>query len=193
MKKRIPMIRIGSILILILAFVPARADNAKTQNLEQKTYEISSLRLKIIDKIDQAVEMQARLEQQLIELRDEIRSEQIRAGIHSYPQAMQNLRIRYDLNLMQILQAYLEKLDERIVYFQHGNEHLTYLMDQIKDDVAILQVLKNLEIDLLTDRIDRVLTELIFETKKPVFDVNAIRRMPIQSIWEQSSYASLSP
>ena len=187
MKKPIPAIWIVSILMLLIIADPASANKSKTQDLEQKIYEISSLRAKIIDKIDQAVEMQARLERQLTELREEIRSEKIRAGIYSYQEAMQNLRIRYNLSLIQVLQAYVEKLDERIAYFQNGNEHLKFLVHQIKDDMAIINVLKNMEIEHLNDRVNRVLDEFIFETKKPVFDVIDIRKMPIQQIWEQNS------
>jgi len=187
MKKPIPAIWIVSILMLLIIADPASANKSKTQDLEQKIYEISSLRAKIIDKIDQAVEMQARLERQLTELQEEIRSEKIRAGIYSYQEAMQNLRIRYNLSLIQVLQAYVEKLDERIAYFQNGNEHLKFLVHQIKDDMAIINVLKNMEIEHLNDRVNRVLDEFIFETKKPVFDVIDIRKMPIQQIWEQNS------
>ena len=187
MKKPIPAIWIVSILMLLIIADPASANKSKTQDLEQKIYEISSLRAKIIDKIDQSVEMQARLERQLTELQEEIRSEKIRAGIYSYQEAMQNLRIRYNLSLIQVLQAYVEKLDERIAYFQNGNEHLKFLVHQIKDDMAIINVLKNMEIEHLNDRVNRVLDEFIFETKKPVFDVIDIRKMPIQQIWEQNS------
>jgi hypothetical protein len=187
MKKRIPVIWIVSILMLWIIVDPASAGRSKTQDLEQKVFEISSLRAKIIDKIDQAVEMQARLERQLNGLQDEIRSEQIRVGIYSYPEAMQNLRIRYNLSLIQVLLAYVEQLHERIAYFQSGNEHLKFLVDQIKDDMALIHALKDMEIDHLTERINRVLDEFTTETKKPVFNVTAMRKMPIQHVWEQTS------
>ena len=76
MKKRIPLICVGTILILMGMVCPAAADSLKTRYLEQKAYEISSLRAKLIDEVDQALEMNARLELQLSELQNEIRSEQ---------------------------------------------------------------------------------------------------------------------
>ncbi|MGD9080968.1 MAG: hypothetical protein PVG96_16585 [Desulfobacterales bacterium] len=185
MKKRVPGSVILSILVLLIFFNPLSAESLKTETLEKKIYEISSLRAKIVDKIDQAVEMRIRLERHLAELRDEIRSEQNRLGIYSHPEALQNLRIRYNLNLIQILQAYELRLNERIVYFQNGNEHLKFFAQQIKDDIAIISTLKDMEIDNLIDRISRVLDELVPETKKPVFNVSDIRMLPIECIWDE--------
>jgi hypothetical protein len=172
-----------SILVLLISFNPVLAGGLKTKDLQKKIHEISSLRAKIIDKIDQAVEMRIGLECQLAVLRDEIRSEQTRRGIYSYPEALQNLRIRYNLSLIQVLQAYVMRLNERIAYFQNGNEHLKFLAQQIKDEIAIINTLKDMRIDSLTDRINRVLDEFIPETKKPVFDVTDIRMLPVENIW----------
>jgi hypothetical protein len=183
MRKRVSGTVILSILVLLISFNPILAGSLKTKDLQKKIYEISSLRAKIIDKIDQAVEMRIGLECQLDVLRDEIRSEQRRRGIYSYPEALQNLRIRYNLSLIQVLQAYVMRLNERIAYFQNGNEHLKFLAQQIKDDIAIINTLKDMRIDSLTDRINRVLDEFIPETKKAVFDVNDIRMLPVENLW----------
>jgi hypothetical protein len=186
MKNRIPSIGIATILILMGIACPAPADSPKTQYLEQKSYEISSLRAKMIDKVDQALEMKVRLELQLSALQDEIRSEQASAGIYSHQEAMQNLRIRYNLLLVQVLLAYIEQLNERIGYFESGNEHLKFLIDQINDDIALIHTLKDMKTDHLTERINRVLDEYGPETKKPVFNTDNIRKMPIQQVWEQT-------
>ncbi len=187
MEKRLPGTCILSILVLLILFNLASAGGPKTEALQQKVYEISSLRVKIIDKIDQAVEMRTRLEHHLAELRDEIRSEQIRTGIYSHQEAMQNLRIRYNLSLIQVLQAYVRRLNERIAYFQTGNERLKFLVHQIKDDIAIINTLKDMEIDNLIERINRVLDEFIPETKKQIFNVADIRILPTERVWDQIS------
>ena len=187
MEKRLPGTCILSILVLLILFNLASAGGLKTEALEQKVYEISSLRVKIIDKIDQAVEMRTRLEHHLAELRDEIRSEQIRTGIYSHQEAMQNLRIRYNLSLIQVLQAYVRRLNERIAYFQTGNDRLKFLVHQIKDDIAIINTLKDMEIDNLIDRINRVLDEFIPETKKQIFNVADIRILSTERVWDQIS------
>ena len=185
MKKPFPIIWTVSILMLLLNGNPAWAASTKTRVLEQKLSEISSIQAKIIDKIDQALEMQTRLEHQLATMQDEIRSEQIREAIHSYQEAMQNLRIRYNLCLVQILMAYIEKLDERIAYFQNGDEQLKFLVYRIKDDMAIIHVLKDMEIDHLTERTNRVLAEFGPEIQKPVFNVTDIHKFNSEHIWEQ--------
>jgi chromosome segregation ATPase len=189
MKKRVLATVLLSILTLLISFSPLTAGGLKTAALEEKIYEISSLRAKIIDKIDQAVEMRTHLERQLADLRDEIRSEQIRNGIYSHQEALQNLRIRYNLSLIQALQAYVVRLNEGIAYFQYGNEHLKFLAHQIKDDIAIINTLKDMEIDNLTDRINRVLNEFIPETKKPIFNVTDVRMLPVEQVWDELSIA----
>lgn len=187
MQKRVPGTVILSILMLLTLFNPVSAAGLKTEALERKIYEISSLRVKIIDKIDQAVEMRTHLDHQLSALKDEIRSEQIRSGIYSHKEAMQNLRIRYNLNLIRVLHAYVKRLNERIAYFQNGNEHLRFLAHEIKDDIAIINTLKDLEVDNLTDRINSVLDEFIPETQKQIINVAGIQMLPIEHVWGESS------
>lgn len=189
MQQRVPATVFLSILALLISFNLVSARGLKTEALEQKIYEISSLRAKIIDKIDQAIEMRTRLEHQLAGLQDEIRSEQTRTGIYSHQEALQNLRIRYNLSLIQVLQAYVRRLNERIAYFQNGNEHLRFLAHQIKDDMAIINTLKDMEINHLIDRISRVLDEFIPETKKQIFNVPDIRMLPIERVWDELSIA----
>jgi hypothetical protein len=187
MEKRVPGTCILSILLLLILFSLASAGSPKTEALEQKISEISSLRVTIIDKIDQSVEMRTRLEQNLAELREEIRSEQRRSGIYSHHEAMQNLRIRYNLSLIQVLQAYVRQLNERIAYFQTGNERLKFFVHQIKDDIAVINTLKDMETENLIEGINRVLDEFIPETKKQIFNVADIRILPSENVWDQIS------
>ncbi len=174
-----------AIMILMIFCRPAAAASPKIKALEQKIVEISVLRAQIIDKIDQAIEMRSRLEHRLAELRGEIRAEQIRAEIYSHQQALQNLRIRHNLSLIQALQAYINLLNERIDYFYIGNERLKFLVDQINDDRAIINILKDMQIETLIDRINLVLDEFVPEMQKQIFNADHVRLMPIEYIWEE--------
>lgn len=175
---------------LMIISNPSHAERIKKSALEQKIFEISSLKAKVIDKIDQAIEMRTGLQQQLNELHDEIRTEQIRSRIDSRQEALQNLRIRCNLYLIQQLKAYLNRLDERISYFQTGKAQLKFFIRQIKDDIAIIHTLKDMEIERLLARIDRVLDEFSPETKKQIFNAADIRRTPIERIWDEISMES---
>ena len=62
------------IVIWSLLALPAAVAGIKTNALDNKINEISLLRIKIIDKIDQAIEMRKSMEQRLAELRVEIRT-----------------------------------------------------------------------------------------------------------------------
>ena len=187
MLKRIFASGILVVLVLLILSNPAAADNRKTAALEQKMIEISALRVKIIDKIDQGIEMRILLQKRLKELRDEIKIEQNRSGINEYElQASPgNLRIIYNLNLIQHLRAYIDQLDERIDYFQTGNERLKFYLRQIEDDIAIINTLQDMEVENLISRIDTLLDEFIPETKKKIFDAFEIRLMPVEQVWSE--------
>jgi hypothetical protein len=186
MAKRIFGNCILALLVLSILSSLTAASSRKTAALEQKVIEISTLRAKIIDKIDQGIEMRIFLQKRLNELRDEIEVEQQNLfGINGYEAPLENLRINYNLNLIQHLRAYIEQLDERIAYFQAGNERLKFYLRQIKDDIAIINTLKDLEIENLIGRIDTVLDEFIPETKKKIFDALDIRLMPTEQVWNE--------
>ena len=186
MVKRIFGYCILAVLVLSILSSLTAASSRKTAALEQKVIEISALRVKIIDKIDQGIEMRIFLQKRLNELRDEIKVEQQNLfGINGYEAPLENLRINYNLNLIQHLRAYIEQLDKRIGYFQAGNERLKFYLRQIKDDIAIINTLKDLEIENLIGRIDTVLDEFIPETKKKIFDALDIRLMPAEQVWNE--------
>ena len=135
-----------ALLVSSILSSPAAADSRKTAALEQKIIEISALRAKIIDKIDQGIEMRIFLQQRLNELVDEIQAERNRFGITDHQAPLENLRINYNLNLIQHLKAYIDRLDKRIAYFQTGNGRLKFYLQQINDDIAIINTLKDMEI-----------------------------------------------
>lgn len=185
MLKRIFGNCILTLLVSSILSSPAAADSRKTAALEQKIIEISALRAKIIDKIDQGIEMRIFLQQRLNELGDEIQAERNRFGINDHKAPLENLRINYNLNLIQHLQAYIAQLDKRIAYFQTGNGRLKFYLHQINDDIAIINTLKDMEIENLIERIDTVLDEFIPETQKQIFNAFDIRLMPTDRVWSE--------
>ena len=172
-------------IVLVIIITPAFAERIKKAALEQKIFEISTLKARVIDKIDQALEMQTDLQEQLNKLRDEIRTEQILSHITSHQEALNNLRIRNNLYLIQQLKAYLNRLDKRIVYFQTGKARLRFLIRQIKDDMAIIHTLKDMEIEKLLTHIDRVLDEFVPQTEKQIFNAANVQRTSIAHIWDE--------
>ena len=175
---------------LLILSSPISAERIKKSTLEQKIFEISALKAGVIDKIDQALQMRTDLQQQLNNLRDEIRNEQILSNIDSHRKALQNTRIRNNLYLIQQLKAYLDRLDSRIAYFQTGKARLKFFIHQIKDDMALIHTLKDMEIEKLLARIDAVLDEFIPETNKQIFNAADIHPSPIELIWDEISIES---
>lgn len=171
--------------ILLLSLGPAGAGSHKTGSLEEKIGKILALRAKMTDKIDQAIEIRTRLEHRFVELREEIQAEQSRFEIHSIQQALQNMRIRYNLSLIQVIRAYRDRLNARIDYFQTGNERLRFMVYEINDSIAIINTLVDMEIENLMNRIDGLLNEYIPETKKQTFDAADILPVPVERVWNE--------
>jgi hypothetical protein len=172
-------------MVLVILSNQTHAERIKKSTLERKIIEISVLKARMIDKIDQGIEMRIGLQHQLNELRDEIRTEQILSDIDSHQEALQNLRIRYNLYLIQKLKAYLNCLDGRIAYFQTGKAQLKFFIHQIKDDMAIIHTLKDMEIEELLACIDRVLDEFVPETQRQIFNAADIDLTPVERIWQE--------
>jgi len=157
----------------------------KTTELNRKMSEISSLQHNLAAKITLAAEKRNHMEQKIIELQSEIKAQNKQFSIHSYRMAVQNPRIEYNLKLIQLLLGYITRLNERIEYFENGNETLTYFFQQAQDDLMMIKTLNDLETDKLIGQINEILDEYIPETGKPMFDANDVPLKDLEKIWNE--------
>ena len=173
------------VMILFLLCSSGHATGDKTSELRQKLTEIESLRDSLSGKIAQAIEKRNQLKEKTEELKDEIKQERQQQHIDSYQKALYNSRIDYNLKLIQLLSGYIGGLDEKIVYFQNGNETLNFFSQQVQDDLLMIKTLNYLDIDTLITQINSVLDEYIPETGKPMFDVDRILPKDTEKIWNE--------
>lgn len=157
----------------------------KTTELNRKMSEISSLQHNLAAKITLAAEKRNHMEQKILELQSEIKTQNKQFNIHSYRMAVQNPRIEYNLKLIQLLLGYITRLNERIEYFENGNETLTYFFQQAQDDLMMIKTLNDLETDKLIGQINEILDEYIPETGKPMFDANDVPLKDLEKIWNE--------
>lgn len=157
----------------------------KTTELNRKMSEISSLQQNLSEKIALAAEKKNYMAQKVSELQTEIKAENNQLGIQSYQMAVQHPRIEYNLKLIQLLLGYISRLNERIEYFENGNETLSFFYQQAEDDLMMIKTLNDLETDKLIGQINEILDEYIPETGKPMFDVNDIPLKDLEKIWNE--------
>ena len=159
------------------------ASGLKTTELNRKMSEISSLQQVLAGKIALAAEKRDHMEQKVKELEDEIKSHSRQLKNPSYQSAIQNPRIDYNLQLMQLLLGYISRLNERIRYFEIGQETLDFFSQQAKDDLMMIKTLNDLETDTLISRINEILDQYIPESNKSMFDVNDVPLKDTEKIW----------
>jgi len=161
------------------------ANGFKTTELNRKMSEISSLQQVLAARITLAAEKRDHMEQEIMALADEIKSRSRQFNNPSYPEVIQNPRIDYNLQLMQLLSGYIFRLNERIRYFENGQETLAFFFQQVEDDLMMLKTLNDLETDKLISRINAILDEYILESNKPMFDVNDVPLKDTEKIWHE--------
>lgn len=185
MKKHLISISLTSLMIYLLFCSPSYASEHKISELHQKMAEISSLQQKLSQKISSAMQKQEQLNQRVDELEKEIILEKEQLQIESYPKAIRNPRIEFDLKLIQLLIGYIYGINEKISSFQNGYQTLVFFQQQAQDDLRMIETLNDMEIDKLIIQINSVLDEFFPELGKPVFDAQNLPMKDTEKIWNE--------
>ncbi|MBT8332475.1 MAG: hypothetical protein KJP06_09130 [Deltaproteobacteria bacterium] len=172
-------------MICLLALGPVCASGLKTSELNLKMTEMSSLQQNLTGKITLAMAKKEQLAQKTAELKNEVKDQNEQLKFESYQKAVLNPRINYNLKLIQLLRGYITRLDEKIAYFQNGQDTLTFFFQRAQDDLLMIKTLNDLEIDKLIAQINEVLDEYIPEINKPMFDVNEVPLKNTEKIWQE--------
>jgi len=172
-------------LIIFLLSGSVYASGFKTTELNRKMAEISSLQDGLSGKIALAMDKRNLLEQKTEALQEEIRQQKDQLQIDSYQKGILNPRIDYNLKLIQLLLGYITRLNEKILYFQNGNETLSYYFRQAQDDLLMIKTLNDLEVNKLITQINSALDEYTSETTKPLFDVDGVGLKDTEQIWNE--------
>ena len=179
------IISCAAMIIGLLGLGSVYATGDKSTELKLKMTEISTLQQNLTGKIAQAMEKKEQLEQKNQELRSEVRDQKKQFKIETYQSAVTNARIDYNLKLIQLLLGYIDRLNNKIVYFKTGHDMLNFYFLQAQDDLLMIKTLNDLEIDKLIAQINEVLDEYIPQTSKPMFDVNDVPLKDTRQIWNE--------
>ena len=173
------------LLLLANAAIVAGASHPKVEELNRKITEMASLQRLVANQIDIAVQTREQLQNQIDELVNEINQEMISRQIDTYPAVEKIARVKYNVKLIQLLSAYIDRLNQREQYFRSGNDTLEHFQQQVNDDLQLLRTLNDMQVDELIYEINTVLDEYIPETQKPTFTVEDVRREPPEKIWSE--------
>ena len=176
-------------IIVLMNAIHSVAQSSESDFLQEKLSEIVILREKIAEKKHQADDIFNQLKYQenmfAKEITKEIIKEQNRSGIMSYQAVNQYPRIYYDIKLIQQIKAYLDRIKEKIIFYQLSDEKLKFLYHQADDDLKIIQALNNIEINDLIERIDSLKMHIDTEIDKKLIDINALVFEKQEAIWKE--------
>ncbi|UCF82722.1 MAG: hypothetical protein JSV50_16225 [Desulfobacteraceae bacterium] len=174
------------LLLMTLLLIPGTilATNSKTFTLRSKMAEISSLRQKVTERKVQAAKLCEQLKQRIRELEKEIRGEIRNSEISFFQEAILNPRIDHNIKLIQKTFSYVSRLKEKIQFLNIASEELAFFYQLAEDDLRILETLKDMKIEKLTDQIDQISAKYQSEASRLVIDSDGIVLNPPEDIWE---------
>lgn len=171
----------------VCSFAFGAVNVAKLDLLQQRINEIQALQTRMDDIRSQAVALQSTLQGKADTYSKEIRKEQADRDLKNYQQAIKVYRVRFNLKLVQQINAYLAAVSERIVFFQEGREQVDFLYQQAQDDLKMVQTLSNMEIAGFIDRMDQVLSKYEKAVNSSLFDIEKIQQPELKALWQAIS------
>jgi hypothetical protein len=172
-------------LLLVFAFNPIQVSaDTKTEELKRKSADIKLLQGQLIERISQVEQIRSSLVDQQRILIDEIYQITKKNQAATITQAEQFPRVRYNIELLRALMAYILNLDQKICYYQTGRDKLDYLQRLIDDDLKMISTLNDLKIDALTTQISLVINRYLPDAHVIQIDMNQIGPSSNQAVWD---------
>jgi predicted peptidase len=173
---------IGWILICSLWF-EAQADTSLVE-MQHKIADITLLKKQLGDRQQQA---ESALEALLKHSNDLLAEAHVLISsfkIKTLEDAQQNLRLRYDMQLLGTIAAYRQAFESKIHLYQTGQDKLIYLQQLAQDDTKMVAALNDFQVDALATQISLVINQYISEAHNIQIDTQTIEPVPPQKIWK---------
>jgi hypothetical protein len=168
--------------LVLVALTAAGAAADKAASLGGALAELTSLRTAIDGRILFAEGKRREFETERNQLRAEIMAELGRLEAASLRQVQTNKRIEYDLRLVQQVAAVIDQLERRIDYFRSAIETLDFYGRQIRDEMAYLRTVSDVDVSRLLDPIRAAIDEYSQQADKPLVRMSELSIRSTESI-----------
>jgi hypothetical protein len=158
--------------------------NSKSAELQRKTADIALLQLQLQDRVRQAEQIRSALLAQQRQLVDEVNVLRKQHQINSLGRAVQIRRIRYNIELLRSMMAYVAVFDSKIRYYQTGWDKMSYLLRMVEDDIKMINTLNDLKIDALTTQISLIINRYLPDAHTIQVDPNKVEPLSAQTVWD---------
>ena len=173
------------VLCALLIWTAPSYANGKIIELKQKIADVTLLDQQLHDRYDQVVTIQADLKNQKKNYEAEISILAKSLQITSYEDASQQFRIRYNLELLRTINAYLDELDIKLLFYQSGQNRLQYLKQMAEDDIKMISTINDMKIEALVTQISLVVSRYLPEAHVIQIDVDNIVKPASRTIWNE--------
>ena len=170
--------------VLLMWTAPGYA-NEKISELNQKIADITLLDKQLHDRYEQVVTIQADLKNQKKNYAAEISILAKSLQISTYEEASQQFRIHYNLELLRTINAYLDELDIKLLFYQSGQNRLQYLRQMAEDDIKMISAINDMKIEALVTQISLVVSRYLPEAHVIQIDVDNIVKPTSRTIWNE--------
>ncbi len=185
-KKALQALILLFILMSVIAGRPSGASGAdNTSALRQKMADISLLQSQLNERKREAIDIREALYRHLSVLRSEIEGLVDQEKITAFKTAQYYPRIRYNLQLSGEVLAYIDQFNQKISFYQIGQDKLDYLYQQADDDLKIINTLTHLKIEALLAQIDVVIFEYLPEAHRILISLNELEIDGADTIWKK--------
>jgi hypothetical protein len=157
--------------------------NIKTDDLKQKVADMALLHHQLSDRVEEARIIREKFRHQKQSLLDEINLLQQTHKYKQFTEADQHLRIHYNLMLIGTIDAYLERIEKKIIFYENGQNRLDYLQKLASDDIRMISTLNDLEIDALTTQISLVISQYLAEAHAIQLQTSDLDAVAPEKIW----------
>ena len=177
----------SGLIFLTTVMIGSAAANTKEYELQQKMADISLLKNQLTNQKSKVIDLREKLYSQKDELINEIFSETKRLRIKSFKSTHRSTRIRYNLELIRELEAYINSFNDKIRYYEIGSDKLSYLHNQADDELRIVQTLSDMKIDALFSQIELVLEQYMPEAHSIIINPDDFVLESQEDIWVKLS------
>jgi len=173
------------VIVLALLVVPSTVTaNNKAELLRQTMADIALLNSQMAQRKTDAGGIRDALSAQLEAIKTEARREWREKGIDTEAEALKNPRLLYDLMLMAEIQAYIQRYTQKIGDYRVACDRLSYLYQQVDDDLKIVSTLSGMKIDALISTAEKILDAYRPEAQAIVIQPDTLTIETPEKMWQ---------
>lgn len=158
--------------------------NTPAENISKRLDQLNQLNSGLQQKLIEVRQLQREYKKGIIELKKEIYVESQKNSIVTYSQAASNVRINYDLQLIQRRIALIKKMDDTELRLINGIEQVRFISLQTRDDLGIAKAFTGKEAKQLLKDINKTIDEYSPDSKEINLDINESMLIPLEQIWQ---------